>query len=216
MAGYEAQIRSLSPDLVTLEEAIPPDVAQLEASGALDRLRYRFSIDRFDPWAVLVASRYRLGPVRVVSMFGRPLVVQTSLELPGGALALWVVHTTAPLAGAEVQWSAQLARVAALLAARRTERLLVTGDFNATWGNRGFARILGTGLADGAAARGDPFEMTWSQLLGPLPPLVRIDHVLTAPGVSVLAIRTATGVGSDHRVLVATIAVRERPRAGRA
>src|SRR5665213_1036789 len=41
MAGYAAQIRALRPDVVTLEEAIPPDVGQLRSSGALDGLPYQ-------------------------------------------------------------------------------------------------------------------------------------------------------------------------------
>jgi endonuclease/exonuclease/phosphatase (EEP) superfamily protein YafD len=35
---------------------------------------------------------------------------------------------------------------------------------------------------------------------------VRIDHVLTGPGVAVTTIRTDVGPGSDHRDLMATIA----------
>jgi endonuclease/exonuclease/phosphatase family metal-dependent hydrolase len=61
-------------------------------------------------------------------------------------------------------------------------------------------------MTDGAAARGRPFEMTWSQIKHPLPPLVRIDHVLTGPGVAVTTIRTDVGPGSDHRDLMAAIA----------
>ncbi len=49
--------------------------------------------------------------------------------------------------------------------------------------------------------------MTWSQLTAPLPPLIRIDHVLYGPGLVVTAIRTQPGPGSDHRALLATVAV---------
>jgi len=65
-------------------------------------------------------------------------------------------------------------------------------------------------MIDGAAARGDAFAMTWSQTKQPLPPLVRIDHVLTGPDVAVTAIRTDVGPGSDHRDLIATVAIRRR------
>jgi endonuclease/exonuclease/phosphatase (EEP) superfamily protein YafD len=214
MSGYSAQIRSDRPELVTMEEANPLDFAQLEQSGAFDRLPYRYEVDRFDPWAFVVASRFPLRATRVVSLFGRPLVVQTTLELPSGSLELWVVHTVAPLPSSWTQWSAQLAEIAGLLARRRTQRLLVVGDFNATWGNKGFRAILGTGMSDGAAARGDPFEMTWSQQMPPLPPFARIDHVLAASDVSVLSIRTGTGVGSDHRDVMATVAVRPARQRG--
>ena len=49
MAGYAGEISALRPQLVTLEEANPVDVAQLERSSALGRLPYRFQVggDRF-------------------------------------------------------------------------------------------------------------------------------------------------------------------------
>jgi endonuclease/exonuclease/phosphatase (EEP) superfamily protein YafD len=88
------------------------------------------------------------------------------------------------------------------------------GDFNATWGNRGFRAILSTGLTDAAAARGDPFDFTWSQTLPILPPIIRIDHVLTGgDAVTVTAIETHPGPGSDHRDLTATVAVASAKRA---
>ena len=95
---------------------------------------------------------------------------------------------------------------AVVAGAVRAERLpvLVAGDFNATWGHRAFRRLLGAGLTDAAAARGRPFQMTWRQ--GRLvPPLTRIDHVLTTDGLAVTAIRTGDGRGSDHRPIVADI-----------
>jgi len=105
------------------------------------------------------------------------------------------------------QWNDELDGVERMLRTDHPRPLLVAGDFNATWGNRGFRAILSTGLTDGAAARGQDFDMTWSQSMTPLPPLVRIDHVLTGPGVVVTAIHTEPGPGSDHRALAATVAV---------
>jgi endonuclease/exonuclease/phosphatase family metal-dependent hydrolase len=98
--------------------------------------------------------------------------------------------------------------ISTLLRTDRPRALLLVGDFNATWNNKAFRAILGDGLTDGAAARGDPFEMTWSQMMPPLPPFVRIDHVLTGAGVAVVRIGTGDGPGSDHRDIEATVAVR--------
>jgi endonuclease/exonuclease/phosphatase family metal-dependent hydrolase len=87
----------------------------------------------------------------------------------------------------------------------------MVGDFNATWNNRGFRGILDAGVTDGAAARGKAFDMTWSQTKLFLPPLVRIDHVLTGSGVAVTQIRTDKGPGSDHRDIIATVAIHRPP-----
>jgi endonuclease/exonuclease/phosphatase (EEP) superfamily protein YafD len=105
----------------------------------------------------------------------------------------------------------QLAVVNRVLWSRGPKGLLVVGDFNATWGSKGFRTLLGDGLTDGAAGRGQAMSMTWSQLMAPLRPLVLIDHVLTGPGVAVTTIATGPGTGSDHRDIMATVAIRPTP-----
>jgi endonuclease/exonuclease/phosphatase (EEP) superfamily protein YafD len=206
MAGYARQIRTDRPDVVTLEEAGGNDEAQLVSARALAGLPYRKVVNRADPWAFMVASRYPLQQVRVVTLYGRPLMVQLVLDLPAGPVPLWVVHTVAPVPGSWQQWSGQLARIAQLLGSSPPPRLVVVGDFNATWNSKGFRRLLDSGLTDGADARGQWLQMTWS--LPVLPPFIRIDHVLTGPEVAVTRITTGVGEGSDHRDLRATLAVR--------
>jgi endonuclease/exonuclease/phosphatase (EEP) superfamily protein YafD len=210
MAGYAREIRAFTPALVTMEEATIPDAAQLEKSGALARLPYRIEVARYDPRAFFVASRYPLSGTHVLYFDGLPLIVQTTIALPSGPQTLWVIHTTAPVPGSFNEWRRDLSEIARLLRARGPHRMLLVGDFNATWGSRGFHAVLDSGLIDGAAARGDALDMTWSQTKHPLPPLVRIDHVLTGPGVAVTRIRTDDGPGSDHRDLLATVAFRSR------
>jgi endonuclease/exonuclease/phosphatase (EEP) superfamily protein YafD len=210
MADYAKQIKAYKPQLLTMEEAITPDATQLQSAGALAGLPHRLELKRFDSKAFLIASKYPLSGGNVVYYDYQPLIVQTTVHLPSGTFSLWVVHTSAPIPGSYVQWKGSLAYVAKLVAARGISNLLVVGDFNATWNNRGFRSILTTGLIDGAAARGDAFAMTWSQKLGPLPPLVRIDHVLTGTGVTVTKIATGDGPGSDHRDEMATVAIKSR------
>jgi endonuclease/exonuclease/phosphatase (EEP) superfamily protein YafD len=203
MAGYASEIRAFKPQLVTMEEPITPDVTMLANSGALAKLPYRVQVKRYDPKAFLIASAYPLSDVHFVWYDDLPLIVEVTVHLPSGSFSLWVVHTTAPLPGSFTEWKGALAFIAKLVAAHGASRLLLVGDFNATWGNKEFHSILDTGLIDGAAARGDAFAMTWSQKLSPLPPLVRIDHVLTGRQVAVTRIRTGVGPGSDHRDVMA-------------
>jgi len=49
--------------------------------------------------------------------------------------------------------------------------------------------------------------MTGPGSIAILPPVTRLDHVLTRNGLDVTRIRTGRGRGSDHRPLVADIAV---------
>ena len=208
MAGYAQEIKAYQPQLLTMEEAITPDVDQLKSDGALADLPYTFEIKRYDPRAFLVASKYPLVGTHVVYYDGLPLIVQTTVQLPSGAQPLWVVHTTAPQSESFVEWKGEVATIGRLVRARGPANLLLVGDFNSTWGNKGFRQILATGMTDGAAARARPFEMTWSQIKPIIPPVVRIDHVLTGPGVAVTTIGTEEGLGSDHRDVQATVAFR--------
>jgi endonuclease/exonuclease/phosphatase (EEP) superfamily protein YafD len=208
MTGYASQIEQDRPQLLTMEEAITPDVTELVRSGALAGLPYRIQVTRYDPRAFLVASAYPLLDTKVVYFDRLPLIVQTTIHLPSGNHALWVVHATAPLPPSFTEWKDELAFVDRQIHARGAVGLLVVGDFNATWGAKEFRTILDAGMTDGAAARGRPFDMTWSQIEHPLPPFVRIDHVLTGSGVAVTQIETGPGPGSDHRDLHATIAFR--------
>jgi endonuclease/exonuclease/phosphatase (EEP) superfamily protein YafD len=211
MKGYSAELRQFRPDLVAMEEASPTDRRQLQGSGVLDSLTHVIEVNRFDPRAFLIASRYRLGRASVSSIDGLPFLVQTTLRLPGGLVQLWVVHTTAPVNPGWHLWYDELQRIEHLLEARDPRPLLLVGDFNATWGNSGFRSILGTGLSDAAAARGEALDMTWSQMFFVLPPLMRIDHVVTSASLVATTIHTEPGPGSDHRALEASVAVLRSP-----
>jgi hypothetical protein len=86
--------------------------------------------------------------------------------------------------------------------------MLMIGDFNSSWGNRGFRKLLGDGLTDGAAARGQALDFTWPN--GAIvPPFVRIDHVLTGSHLAVTKITTHQGFGSDHKYVEATVAIQK-------
>jgi endonuclease/exonuclease/phosphatase (EEP) superfamily protein YafD len=205
MAGYAKEIREFKPRLITMEEADPVDVTQLQRSGALAHLPYHYDVATGKSY--FMASAYPLSHEKDLFFDGYPLIIEATMTLPSGPQRVWMVHTTAPYPSAFAMWNGQLAFIAQTLQARGPSKLLMVGDFNATWNSRGFRRILGEGMQDAAAARGHPFEMTWSQTKHPLPPLVRIDHMLTGAGVAVTQIRTGDGPGSDHRDLMATVAI---------
>ena len=205
MAGYAAEIAQVRPELATFEEISPADFSQLEASPALRGLSHRYELEGAAPWGFAVASRYPIHVTHVMWTAGNPVLVALTLDLPEGAIRVWVVHTDAPTLSRAL-WLSDLERIAHRETMRGTGRLLVVGDFNAGWGNAGFDAVLASGIADAAAARGHPFDMTWPQG-DHVPPIVRIDHVLAGTGISTTKIAAVPGPGSDHRALLATIAV---------
>jgi endonuclease/exonuclease/phosphatase (EEP) superfamily protein YafD len=207
-AGYVQAIEQDRPDLITLEEFTPPAMSSMAASGLLARFPYRCVASAYGATGFLVASRLHLAGcrVRTVSWDGQqtPYMVQATLSTPGGPVALRLVHTLAPF---PAYWREWLAAIGRSVRARGDSSVLMVGDFNATRGNSGFVALLHDGLTDGAAARGEATDMTWPN--GALmPPFVRIDHVLTGVRLAVTGILSRPGFGSDHRYLVATVAIR--------
>ncbi len=209
MAGYIDQLRSYRPDLVTLEETHTRDYEQFLSSGVFNHLPYRFAVQDTGSRGFIIASRYPLGHATVSNVHGLAYLIRFSLLFHGRKLPLWVVHTTAPINPDWNNWNLELNGVYSQLERSHPRSLLMVGDFNASWGNRGFRAILSAGLTDAAAARGQPFDFTWTQRLPVLPPFIRIDHVLTAGDLTVTTISTHSGPGSGHRDITATVAVGE-------
>jgi endonuclease/exonuclease/phosphatase family metal-dependent hydrolase len=210
-AGYVRAIEQDPTDLVTLEELTPPALQSMLASGVLRRFPYLCVAPTYGATGFLIASRLRLTGCRVqtVTWEGHwmPYMMQATVHSPGGPVGLRLVHTLAPFPAYWREWSAALAAVGRSVRASSTSNMLTVGDFNATWGNRGFVALLHDGLTDGAAARGKATDMTWPN--GALvPPFARIDHVLTGTRLAVTQITARPGFASDHRYLAATVAIR--------
>ena len=207
--GIAREILDSRPDVVFLQEATPAIVDTIDGAGALVELPHRIAVARTDPFAALMAARWPLLDHDVVEVGGRPVLLRATVETEAGPLRLYAVHVVAPLGRAREPSARELRRITELA---REERLpiLMAGDFNTTWGHRSFRRVLDAGFTDAAAAGGRPFQMTWPRDRRLLPPFTRIDHVLTTPGLAVIALHPGEGAGSDHRPLVADVA-RTRP-----
>lgn len=209
--GYSPVIERLHPDLLTLEEFTPGSLRALRRSGALAQFSSVCSDPQYGPTGFLVASRLPLTGCRVhtVPFEGRavPYMVTATLRTHRGSVHLFVVHTLAPFPAYWQEWVRALRAVDTAMRHEATQRVLMVGDFNATWNNRGFATLLSHGLTDAAAARGQALTMTWPNG-ALLPAFVRIDHLLTGSRLAVTEIETHAGFGSDHRFLSAIVAVR--------
>ena len=205
-ARYAEEIRRSGADVVFLQEATPAFLAALDGTGAIAELPHRVVVTRTDPFAAVVASRWPLVAQDVLELDGRPILVRATADIGGIPLRLFSVHVVAPFGGTRQAWAREMQAVGDAVRAEQGP-VLVAGDFNATWGNREFRRLLDAGLTDAAAARGRPLQMTWPRDRRLVPPLARIDHVLTTPGLTVTAIWSGRGPGSDHRPLMAVVAL---------
>ena len=209
--GYVQAIQRERPDLITLEEFTPPALQSMRAAGVLADFPYQCAAPAYGATGFLIASRLPLTGCQVRSVpwhgQGTPYMVAATWRSPGGPVALRLVHTLAPLPQYWREWTAALAAVDQSTRDSDTSSMLMVGDFNATWNNRGFADLLHDGLTDAAAARGNAIDMTWPNG-AVVPPFVRIDHLLTGTRLAATAISTGPGFGSDHQYLTATVAIR--------
>jgi endonuclease/exonuclease/phosphatase family metal-dependent hydrolase len=210
------QIRAASPDLLVLEELSPLTLSGLRHTGVLAGYRYRMLLPEPGAFGAGVLSRFPLTDVAQPRVAGLLSLRATVHPRPAAAFRLFVVHTPAPRDGhATSRWRAQLADLRRETAATAATGMPVVaaGDFNATEDHRGLRRLLaagphGAGLRDAHDVAHAGWTPTWSTSSGPVPPLVRIDHVLCTRQFAVTGYRVGSAYGSDHLPLQVDLALR--------
>jgi endonuclease/exonuclease/phosphatase (EEP) superfamily protein YafD len=80
---------------------------------------------------------------------------------------------------------------------------IVLGDFNATVDHSPLRSLLAAGLVDTHAELGRGWAPTWPAAF----PLVQIDHVLHGPGWAAVSASEHLLPGTDHRAVVAELAL---------
>ncbi|MGH3362208.1 MAG: endonuclease/exonuclease/phosphatase family protein [Nocardioides sp.] len=144
---------------------------------------------------------------------GEPTPVDTawdSLLVEAGDLTLLAVHPHAPT---DVErWRENHDLLNATVTTERPD--LVVGDFNATPDHAPMRDLAEAGWRSATELANDGWQPTWS-LSGyvddaglPLPALVQIDDVLVGRGLASRGTHTVDLVDSDHRALVAEVAVK--------
>lgn len=133
-----------------------------------------------------------------------------TVELADGSRLRFVsVHTCSPSLGYEGLWHyslAMLAKVGALDGGRgENAAYVLAGDFNASFSHASFRAVLDAGFVDGALQAGEGLHFTWPAGSA-LPPLVTLDHILLADGLTARDFSYVDVPGSDHRAVLATVA----------
>lgn len=212
VTSIAAEIRRQHPDVVFIEELTPEHLATLKRLGITDAYPEVALDPRPDAFGTAILSKLPLTDPTPFQVAGLPMT-RAELEIAGRRVSLVCVHTRSPVgAGGTKEWRRQLARLR--VEARAAGRpLIMAGDFNATSNNPSFRVLLHDGLRDADVERGRGWAPTWKNDIRPLPPLIRLDHVLVSSGLTVLRTRDGTGSGSDHRPVIADIAITAPPLA---
>lgn len=203
-AAIERIVAEANADLVVLQEVSAANLPLLRRSGVLAGYSHQVVSAMPSSFGSGIWSRLPLEGAEEFDLGGRPMtraIVRTS----AGPVRLVNVHALSPIAGGGPStWARQL-RSLGEEARRQGPPVLLAGDFNATWGHRPFRRLLDVGLDDAAAELGRPWSPTW-RAGGRLPPSLRLDHVLTGPGLVATSYATGAAAGSDHRSIVVDVA----------
>jgi endonuclease/exonuclease/phosphatase (EEP) superfamily protein YafD len=188
-------------DIVFLLELTPPWRRATEALADAYPHQYLTMGPLFGD-GIGILSRYPLsGRMEIYPAGrGRPALIATA-QTPHGPITLAGVHPNPPVSIAASQGNQAYFRNLGALLAEREGPVVVGGDFNATpwsWSFRDFV------AAAHVAGLGAPVA-TFPAWLGPFG--IPIDHVLAGGGAEVLSLTAGPPHGSDHRPVVARVAL---------
>jgi endonuclease/exonuclease/phosphatase (EEP) superfamily protein YafD len=211
-------IRRLKVDVLAIQELTPGLVRGLAWAGLGELLPWQH-VDP-DPGAAGAGlwSRWELTPLPPAAglLFVAPSARIVVADRP---VIVRAVHPVAPIMGRQRDWHRDLGRLRDALAAAAGPQV-VAGDFNASRDHRPFRELLAAGFADSAdIARQRPWPgFTWPANRR-YPPVMRLDHILVSPGITVSEARTLKIPGTDHRAVLAVLELPGpalRPAASRA
>ena len=198
-------LRALRPDVLVVPELPADGLAGLRTSGLLDDLPHSEVGFGSRDETVGLFSRLPLADVTTRAGSGRELP-RATVQVGGADVRLLTAHPLPPLSVLQPLWRASLADLAQEAEQVRLP-LLVVGDLNADRDHVAFRRLLGTGLRDAHDSVGRGLARTWPASF----PVLHLDHVLVRDGagarLAVLRVREAEIPGSDHKAVVADVAV---------
>ncbi|WP_373296376.1 MULTISPECIES: endonuclease/exonuclease/phosphatase family protein [Streptomyces] len=199
-AGTARALAGAGPDLIALQELVPPALTEYERTLAPD---YPYHEVR---GTVGLWSRHPLTGTRPLDIKPRDITepwsrgLRTVVRTPHGEVAAYVAHLpsirvgTSGLASSRRDESAEL--LGRAVAAEPVRTVILLGDLNGTVDDRGLAPLTSRlNTAERGVALSFPAAF----------PLARIDQVM-ARSAAVTHIRTLPATGSDHLPVAARVA----------
>jgi endonuclease/exonuclease/phosphatase family metal-dependent hydrolase len=200
-------VRAERVDVLAVQELSPAGLAALDAAGLAGLLPHRVVEPIPSPAGTGLFARHPLIAAGVRVNPGGFRQARATVLVPGAApLVTESVHPCAPYAASQVGcWRADLAGQPR--AGRAGPVRMLAGDFNATLDHAPLRALLRSGYVDAADAAGVGLVGTWGPYDGDRIPPVTIDHVLVDRRVAVRAAAVHPVAGSDHRAVVARLAL---------
>lgn len=194
-------------DVLAVEELPPEAVARLDAAGLRRLLPYRNVDARGGAQGTGLFSRHPLTKLPSQNRLDHLAEPRALIRVPGTApIDVHTVHPPPPINGQQSDWETILGELPRAIGGNRLHLLI--GDFNATLDHRVLRDLLGGdgGYVDAADATGKGYDTTWPAGRR-FPPEITIDHVLIDPRMRAVDVSVHLVPRSDHRAVIATLAV---------
>lgn len=207
-SGIASEILEVDPDVLFLQEFGAVLQAELRESGVEARYPYREVVYENRYFGSSMYSKFPLSDVSSVDAGGRPLL-RATVQVGGIDVRLYELHPTSPAFGRHLarDWNDGWKVITAELAAE-SGPVIVAGDFNMTQHHKWYGVLKGDGFDNCHEERGRGNATSWPQQRKLRP--VRIDQVFHSDEVVCLSIREGRGEGSDHKPLIAELAILPR------
>jgi endonuclease/exonuclease/phosphatase (EEP) superfamily protein YafD len=212
MADPDHLVRSAQAqaDVIAFQELTPGEVERLSEAGLDATFPYRWLDARGDSRGVGMWSRFPIeAPRRIGGYTFAFLTAQIRVTGVSTDPTVVVAHLPGPWPYPIDAWRRDFDLLPVTLSEVGEQAgagcVIVAGDVNSTTDMRPFRALLRNGYRDAAEQSGAGFKPTFPAN-SRLPPYIAIDHVLTR-NCTATSLRTMEVPGSDHRGLVATIAI---------
>jgi endonuclease/exonuclease/phosphatase (EEP) superfamily protein YafD len=202
----EVADRAAQADIVILVETTSAALTALKPHGWDRRFPYSWGDPRHGSFSdTAVYSRFPLSSSRPIGDTSFQQWV-TTVRIPRvGDIRLMAVHPCNPYCGDD-RWSAEHRILHRAVIDDIDHPLLVAGDFNAVDDHGPMQALRRAGLKSATDVAGAGWLPTYPANR-PFPPLLPIDHVMINKDLTATSVTSFTVSGSDHRGLLATLAL---------
>jgi endonuclease/exonuclease/phosphatase (EEP) superfamily protein YafD len=202
-----AEVRNRHVDVLALQEMTPDAVDDLRNAGIGELLPFELLQPAWGVSGTGLFSRFPVSEHDTPDQETPPTVATLAFEANGATVVLTIasVHPRSPWPSSTPQWSAQLGELAEW-ADGLDGPVVIAGDFNATNDHKQMRRFYAEGYIDSTEHAGGGYLATYPANRR-YPPFIAIDHVLTRGGPVATHVTSITIPGTDHRAIMATVAV---------
>jgi endonuclease/exonuclease/phosphatase family metal-dependent hydrolase len=222
LRGIIKTLRQTKADIIALQEVDrrvrrtgrvdqPQRFSRALAYHGVFRRHFRY---QGGDYGLMLLSRYRIDRVQRLSVkYSNLKILQARVHTPGRPLTVFVVHfhPTNPLGDQKkrnINDRARMREARRVLASAIKIKgpVVIMGDFNDDTGSPPY-RLMADHFQDACDKAGGWWDKTWPATF----PVTRIDYIWVSPKIRIKRCRTLSSEASDHRPVVADVALPTRP-----